>query len=60
MYRVQFWSLNDNCWVQHSTNNTRIKAMKELYFLESTHKKVRIIHEGRIIAESEDSCELPY
>ncbi len=66
MYRVQYWSRNDNNWVQHSVNDTRTRAMKELFYLESCDKIVRIIYEGRIIAEtyncfeSEDSCELPY
>jgi len=60
MYKVQYWSLNDNSWVQHGVYSTRIMAMTELFFLESTHKLARIIHNGRIIAESEGSYELPY
>ena len=53
-YKVQYWSKNDNCWVQHSVNDLRAKAFKELFYLESCGKRVRIITEGRIIAESED------
>jgi len=51
-YKVQYWSKNDNCWVQHSVNDLRAKAFKELFYLESCGKRVRIITEGRIIAES--------
>ena len=60
MFRVQFWDRNDNNWCQHSVNDKRTDAMRELFYLESCSRKVRIIHNGRIIAESEDSCELPY
>ena len=60
MFKVQFWSRNDNSWIQHSVNVSRTAAFKELFFLEESKYKVRIIHDGRIIAESEDSCELPY
>ena len=54
-YIVQQWSKKDNDWQSHSVNDSHDKAMHEAFFIESWHGRCRVIHDGRIIYESEDT-----
>ena len=52
-YKVQVW--NNNEWQSHSINDTYDSMIIEVQFLKHCHKKYRIIHDGRVLFESEDS-----
>ena len=50
MYRVEYFSVEYNCWMKSSTHRNEVSAVVNMEVLAQT-KKARVIHEGKIIAK---------
>ena len=53
MYKVEYWSDEDNFWIKSSMHRNEVSAMVNWEVLVQGGKIARIIHEGKIIKTSE-------
>lgn len=53
MYKVEYFSIENNCWVRSSMHRNEMSAVANWEVLVQGGKVARIIHEGKIIMSSE-------
>jgi hypothetical protein len=53
MYKVEYWSNEDNYWIKSSMHRNEVSAIVNWEVLVQGGKIARIIHEGKIIRSSE-------
>lgn len=53
MYKVEYWSDEDNFWIKSSMHKNEVSAVVNWEVLVHGGKTARIIHEGKIIRSSE-------
>lgn len=53
MYKVEYFSIEDNCWVSSSMHRNEMSAVANYEVLVQGGKTARVIYEGKIIMSSE-------